>query len=139
MTPKSLLKPGFHRSPRPPTRTDLAILLLILAAGLSITWYFWHGAVPGREIVVSVDNLERYRFSLEKDGEHTIRGRLGPMRIRIEGGRARVTASGCPLKICMKMGGISRSGQSIICLPNRVVIRVVGEEQNSNHIDLLTQ
>lgn len=30
----------------------------------------------------------------------------------------------CPLGICSKMGPISRSGQYIICMPNKIIIRI---------------
>ena len=35
----------------------------------------------------------------------------------------------CPDHLCEKMGRISSSGQSIICLPNRVVVEITGAAQ----------
>lgn len=46
----------------------------------------------------------------------------------LESGKVRVTESTCPDKICVRTGWIGRPGQSIVCLPNRVVVRIEGSE-----------
>ena len=45
----------------------------------------------------------------------------------IEGGRARIEAADCPDKLCVKQRAISKAGESIICLPHKLVIRISGE------------
>lgn len=44
----------------------------------------------------------------------------------LETGRVRVIESTCPDKVCVRSGWISRSGQAIVCLPNRIVVRIEG-------------
>jgi hypothetical protein len=44
----------------------------------------------------------------------------------LESGAVRIIESTCPDKICVRTGWISRPGQSIVCLPNRVVVRIEG-------------
>ena len=36
-------------------------------------------------------------------------------------------SSGCPDKICVKTGYVNKVGQTIICLPNKIIIKVVGQ------------
>jgi hypothetical protein len=36
----------------------------------------------------------------------------------------------CPDKVCQKTGVVSKVGQSIVCLPNRVVVYVEGKEES---------
>jgi hypothetical protein len=45
----------------------------------------------------------------------------------IEGGRARIEAADCPDKLCVKQRAISKAGESIICLPHKLVIRISRE------------
>lgn len=45
----------------------------------------------------------------------------GTNTIRIEPGRVRMAAADCPDQICVRMGW--SSGQTIVCLPHRVVLR----------------
>ena len=44
-------------------------------------------------------------------------------------GKISVTASDCPGGDCIHMGQIHAAGRSIVCLPNKVEIRVVGEPE----------
>ena len=46
-----------------------------------------------------------------------------------EDGRARVLASSCPDQLCVHQGEIRYSGQTIVCLPNRVVVEVVSDDE----------
>lgn len=39
---------------------------------------------------------------------------------------AAVTASGCPDQVCVQTGQLTRAGESAICLPARVVLRLEG-------------
>ena len=44
----------------------------------------------------------------------------------IRDGGARIEEASCPDRLCVGMGVIRRAGQSIICLPNQVVVEIVG-------------
>ena len=44
--------------------------------------------------------------------------------VKISGGSVSVTAASCKNQVCVKHGQISRSGESIVCLPNRLVVRI---------------
>jgi hypothetical protein len=54
---------------------------------------------------------------------------LGEELIRIKSGEAYVETSSCPNKLCVLQGRISRPGQWIACLPNRVFLHVIGKEE----------
>ena len=49
-----------------------------------------------------------------------------PLTIRLTSDGAEVSESSCPSLDCQHTGHISRSGESIICLPNKLVIRLSG-------------
>lgn len=44
----------------------------------------------------------------------------------------------CPDKICYSPEYISRPGETIVCLPNRIVIEVKGEKQDADDEDIIT-
>jgi hypothetical protein len=50
--------------------------------------------------------------------------------IVIENGSCYMKDANCPDRLCVSQGRISKDGESIICLPHRLVIRVVGSEKN---------
>jgi hypothetical protein len=46
--------------------------------------------------------------------------------IRVENGRIRIIDADCPDKLCVKTGWITESGQSVICLPHKLIIKIQG-------------
>ena len=54
----------------------------------------------------------------------------------IEDGMARMTDADCPDQLCVNQHAISKDGESIICLPNKVVVTIVGGVESE--IDAVT-
>lgn len=83
----------------------------------------------GLEARVSANGKEVARISLrEGDRSLTVNGFQGESRLEVKDGRVRMLDSACPDKLCVRTGWIARLGESIVCLPNRVVIEIVGGE-----------
>ncbi|MDR2571849.1 MAG: NusG domain II-containing protein [Oscillospiraceae bacterium] len=60
----------------------------------------------------------------------TIEGGNGTNVILLERGRVRMLTADCPDGICVRQGWVSRGVTPIVCLPNRVVIRLEGGDTN---------
>lgn len=48
----------------------------------------------------------------------------------IKDGKADITEADCPDKVCVKQKPISKAGESLVCLPNKIIITVVEGEEN---------
>lgn len=57
-----------------------------------------------------------------------------PTKILVEPGKISFYESTCPDKICEHYGKLSRKGQFATCLPARVIIRIIGKNQNIDSI-----
>lgn len=77
-----------------------------------------------------------YRYSLAADQEVTVTGPLGETAIRIAGGKASIVDSSCPTKSCTQQRAIALSGQWIACLPNQVLLTIVGNEADQEVDDV---
>lgn len=83
----------------------------------------------GSQVRIETDgNLFRV-LSLESEETIAVPGPLGTTYVVIHDGAAHVSASPCRSKICVNTGEISYSGQLIVCVPNKVVVRVTGQEE----------
>lgn len=51
---------------------------------------------------------------------------------------ARVAESSCPDKTCRRTGWITRAGESAVCLPGHVVLRLNGQEDSALNVDAVT-
>ena len=78
--------------------------------------------------IISVNGRDTYKLLLSEPQRVKIKGPLGESIIEIRDGSARMLDSPCPLKICMHQGEIRAPGGTIICVPNRVMIRITGKE-----------
>lgn len=58
----------------------------------------------------------------------TVTGPAGSNTIQVEQGRIRVSAADCPDQVCVEQGWISDGALPIVCLPNKLVIEIVGGE-----------
>ncbi len=107
----------------------LAAAILIIAAGFYIGNRVMNRA-PAIVVEVSVDGVIAQEIDLSKDGEYVIQGfDNGSNTLIIENGEAWIADATCPDKVCIHQGKINRSGEMIVCLPNLMIAKIVGEEQ----------
>ncbi len=113
-------------------KSDMIIYSLVLA--LLIASFFIWGRVQGDTgdyVVVSVNGNEMMRLPLSTDTEKTVEGFAGlSCTICIKDGEASVTEADCPDKLCVEHSPISRSGESIVCLPARITLTIQGTENS---------
>ena len=111
----------------PLSRGDKILIVTLLVIGLA--GFFLIGLIipAGGVAVVEVDGRPLCRMDLSVDARRTVHGPLGETVIQVRGGRIRIAESPCPHKICVRSGWIDRAGRMIVCLPNRVVVRVQGD------------
>ena len=118
MTAESL-QPQNHRR-RNDLLLILGLLLVIALAALSLTVI----RQSGDTVTVRVDGVLQGEYRLSEDTEVEIRTPNGYNILVIENGYAYVREASCPDGICVSHRPISHSGESIICLPNKVVIEL---------------
>lgn len=79
----------------------------------------------GDYAVVSIDGHETQRYALSTDTEKDIVTAGGKVnRLVIEDGKAYISYADCPDKICVSHRKISKEGETIVCLPHKVVVSI---------------
>ena len=53
-----------------------------------------------------------------------------PNTLKIENHKIRMISATCPDHLCIKQGTINKKGQSIICLPHKLIVEVVSGGEN---------
>ena len=111
----------------------IGALSLLLILSFFVPWMMRE---EGRYAVVMTGGRRVLRVALDEDRDIHVQGPLGETRIEVRGGQVWVSEAPCPHHICMKMGKIRYSQEVIVCVPNRVVIRIEGA--SSEDIDGMT-
>ena len=112
---------------------DLILVAVLLVAALVLFFVMRslqaRDTGTGAQAVVTVDGREIGRYPLKKNGTFPLNG--GTNILVVENGEAWVSEANCPDKVCMGMGKISRNGEFIACLPNRLLVVVEGAAEDS--------
>ena len=108
-----------------------ALVVLAVVAGAALLLF----KPEGDTVSVSVSGEVVAEYPLSEDLEVEIKSGEGYNVLVIKDGKARVERASCPDGICAAHRPISLDGQSIICLPNEVVVEVHAEE--SDELDVI--
>ena len=103
----------------------LVATLFIFNGWLFMNWGI--GFSEGDWVVVKVNQKEVARLSLGTDQITHVKGPLGLTEVEVKKGQARIVRSPCKNKVCIKSGYIRYADRLAVCIPNRVVVRIVGE------------
>lgn len=108
------------------------ILLLACCLGLAVLAFGAKllGQKPGSMVVVRQDGTEIGRYLLDADREIPIETEAGYNLLIIEGGQAYIKTADCPHGLCTKEGNISRTGETLVCLPHKLTVTVEGDTDN---------
>ncbi|MBR3805873.1 MAG: NusG domain II-containing protein [Clostridia bacterium] len=104
---------------------DIILIAAVLVIALSVFLIVELSRNEGAFVRVSVNGERVAEYSLSVDGEYSLNG--GTNILVIENGEAYIKWADCPRQICVKDGKISRTGERITCLENRVVVEVFGK------------
>ena len=112
-------------------KNDIILIagLLILTAALFLILRFT--GKTGRYVQVTVDQQVTSVYPLDQDREEKIvtDESTGEYNLLIiKDGEARVTEATCPDKICVHHQPVSKAGETIVCLPHKLVVTVVSGE-----------
>lgn len=115
------------KSKRCLTNKILIFSVAVFAAALCLA-LFWFNAskIRGERANIYKDGKIIQTLDLNTPKEID----LGTNIILVKDGTICVKSATCPDKLCVKQGEISFGGESVICLPNKVVIEVTGKSQD---------
>ncbi|MCI9136975.1 MAG: NusG domain II-containing protein [Lachnospiraceae bacterium] len=116
-------------------KNDVILIAVLVAAALAvflgISLYASMSTESG-EAVVYLDGKEQGRYPLEQDMTVEIEAQGKNYNIlEIREGKAEIREATCPDKICVNHRPIEKRGESLVCLPNKVVVEIEnGRGQN---------
>ena len=109
-------------------KADIVLLavLILFGAGLAVPAAMQGDSGDTVRVTVNGKLYGSYRLSEDQTVEVKKGGKTNI--VRIEDGRVWMESASCRNQICVHTGRISHSGQSIVCLPNRVSVTIEGKE-----------
>lgn len=104
----------------------LILTVAVLAIGLWGFSYF-QGLVQGAsEVIIKSEGevVTTLEIDATTSASYTVENQYGRNVIWIEAGQVKMHEASCKNQLCVEAGHIHLPGQSIVCLPNRVVVEI---------------
>jgi hypothetical protein len=108
-------------------KADLLLGILLLLLGFGALALLQGFAMPGQSVSVSVDGQLYGVYSLSENQVVEIVSANGHNTMEIKNGQVSIVAADCPNKDCMEFGSVSKTSQTILCLPNKVAVKINGK------------
>ncbi len=115
-------------------RNDILLIVALLAVAAAVAIYLFMFRGSGDTVKVTVDGELYGVYSLKQDiTEDIYTSENGSQlnRLVISDGKAYIETATCPDGICAAHRPVFRNGESIVCLPHRVVITVSTENTDN--------
>ena len=122
-------------------KRDIFLIAAFLCVALIIYAFLYLSSYEGDIVIVKVDGTVVKELPLNQDDEFTVSGFQGGINsIIIRNGSVLASDADCPDKLCVKTGKINRAGETIVCLPHRVVVEIKSNSVSDNdNIDSVVQ
>lgn len=115
-------------------RNDFFLILILLALGFVFLLAQSFTSKNGAKVIVMQDGETMHEFLISENlhGDNALRivTPYGVNVLEIKSGEASVIEADCPDGLCVKQKAISKQGESIICLPHKLVITVESDEES---------
>ncbi|MBR2046463.1 MAG: NusG domain II-containing protein [Agathobacter sp.] len=116
-------------------KNDVIFISILAVFCIAVcVWVYKGGAVEGSNIVITVDGKEYGTYSLLEEQTIVIEDGDAKNVIVIKGGKAYMQEASCPDQLCVDQNEISFDKESIICLPNKVVLTVTSDVESDTDL-----
>ena len=115
-------------------KSDVVLFFILMALSVGLMFFVYRTGSAGERIEIKVAGELYATYSLAEDRTVTVEQDEGKKNIiRIEGGEVTMASSTCKNQVCVDHAAVSRGGESIICLPNRVIVSIIGSEGGESY------
>lgn len=117
-------------------KADIILIAVVLLLAGAMFVFLYGGDKSGSFVQLEVDGEVVEVLDLKTDTTRVIETENGGANtFVIKDGTVKMTEANCPDGICKNHKQISRNGESIICLPHKVVITVINDKGGNDDID----
>lgn len=113
-------------------------ILIIFLVFIAISFYIGLNQLEkplGSYVIISVEGKEFKTLPLDKDTTYTIENGKYFNKIEIKNNSVKMIDANCIDKYCIKHSKLNSVRGAIVCLPNKVMVEIIGDSENQFEID----
>ena len=113
---------------------DILLILLLIGLIIFIINKSWNTPI-GQYLKIEKNTEPPKIISLNQIKKEKITGLLGDSEIRIMDGKARFSKAPCTKKYCIHQGWVNKVNQTIVCLPNQIIISITDGSESYDSVN----
>ncbi|MCH5251640.1 MAG: NusG domain II-containing protein [Lachnospiraceae bacterium] len=122
-------------------KADYILIFILLLSGVLLSYFcFTPPGGSGKNLEVRQNGSLILTLPLRENASRTISSSSGGSNtFKIEKGAVTITDATCNDKICLHSGSISKTGETVVCLPHRLVLSISGESEEETVPDAIVK
>lgn len=108
-------------------KTDLKLIIILII--ITILTFMTTLKKQENSATVYYQNEPILSIDLRIDKTYEVDGTNGKVKIIVKSRKIKVESENSPKHLCSKQGYISKSYETIVCLPNEIVIKINSEDE----------
>ena len=113
------------------------VVSLIIAGAFGVNYFVNTKNLDSIEIYM--DNKLYKTYDINDKEEIKIKSQEGYNIVKIHDKGVEIIEASCPDKVCIHQGFITKSSESIVCLPNKVHIKITTEDNHESEEDVISK
>ena len=110
-------------------KRDIVLAAVLLILGITGVLIVKYGLKSGKTADIYIDDKLVQTIDMSVDDEYTFQTDKGSNTVEVRNGAVSMKSADCPDKVCVRMGTKNRNGETITCLPHKLVIEVHGGQE----------
>ena len=108
-------------------KADILLAGVLILMGVAASLWISQFDTSGSRVIIKTDGKVYGSYSISEDRTVTVKQGKKTNTVRIHDGEVSVTHASCHNQVCVKHKAIHTTGESIICLPNKMVVQIQGK------------
>ena len=109
-------------------KADIILAILLIITGLIVSYLFASDNGSGDTVRITIDGQPYASYALSEDKTIEINENNNINKITIKDSSVSMTFSDCPNQDCVQHSAISRTSESIVCLPHKIIVEIDGTD-----------
>ncbi len=117
-------------------KNDIILIIVIILLALTTIFIINIMKSDGSKVAITIDGKQYKTLDLNTDTIISIEGDQGNLNtVEVKHGMVHMLDADCPDKLCVKHKNIQYNHETIVCLPNKVVLEII--DGKSTDVDII--
>lgn len=105
---------------------DFILMGILLFLGVALVLWQYHGRQEGEQVVITVEGKVYKVLDIKEDQEVKVETKDGHYNlVQIKEEAVKMSEADCKNQVCVNSAQITDIGETIVCLPHQVIVKVV--------------